>query len=64
MVAEGVNVADPEDLLIKVAGDASPDLLRTLLQTVINMLLPADADGVVGTQTTVTGKRELPFHNK
>ena len=38
------HIVDPYELLTQAVGDASPDLLRTLLQTTINMLLSADAD--------------------
>lgn len=44
------HIVDPYELLTKAVGDASPDLLRTLLQTTINMLLSADADQVVGAE--------------
>lgn len=42
------HIVEPYELLTKAVGDASPDLLRTLAQTTINMLLPADADAVIG----------------
>ncbi len=44
------HIVDPYELLTQAVGDASPDLLRTLLQTTINMLLSADADAVVGAE--------------
>ena len=44
------HIVDPYELLTKALGDASPDLLRTLLQSTINMLLSADADAVVGAE--------------
>ncbi len=40
------HIVDPARLL----GEASPDLMRTLLQTIINALLSADADAVVGAE--------------
>ena len=41
---------DPERLLREALGEASPDLLRHLLPTVINALLSADADAVCGAE--------------
>lgn len=37
-------------MLDQALGQASPDLMRSLLQTVINALLSADADSVCGAQ--------------
>ena len=44
------HIVDPERLLHEALGQASPDLLRHLLQTVINALLCADADAVCGAE--------------
>jgi putative transposase len=44
------HIVDPAGLLSEALGDASPDLLRSLLQTMINALLSADADAVVGAE--------------
>ncbi|WP_343282335.1 IS256 family transposase [Micrococcus sp. 2A] len=44
------HIVDPEGLLREAIGEASPDLLRHLLQTVINALLSADADAVCGAE--------------
>ena len=44
------HIVDPERLLREAIGEASPDLLRHLLQTVINALLSADADAVCGAE--------------
>ena len=41
---------NPAALLEKALSDASPDLMRTLLATVINALLSADADAVCGAE--------------
>lgn len=41
---------DPTGLLGEVLAEASPDLMRDLLQTVINALLSADADAVCGAE--------------
>ncbi|OLT03428.1 IS256 family transposase [Kocuria sp. CNJ-770] len=40
----------PAGLLGEALSEASPDLMRSLLQTVINALLSADADAVVGAE--------------
>lgn len=40
-------IVDPAGVLSETLSDASPDLMRNLLQTMINALLPADADAVV-----------------
>jgi len=44
------HIVDPATVLGEVLTDASPDLMRHLLQTVINALLSADADAVVGAE--------------
>ena len=44
------HIVDPAGLLGEALSDASPDLMRSLLQTVINALLSADADAVVGAE--------------
>ncbi|MEZ5187070.1 MAG: IS256 family transposase [Microbacterium sp.] len=44
------HILDPAGLLEEALGDASPDLMRSLLQTMINALLSADADNVVGAE--------------
>ena len=44
------HIVDPERLPREALGQASPDLLRHLLQTVINALLSADADAVCGAE--------------
>jgi transposase-like protein len=41
---------DPARLLSQALSDASPDLMRHLLGTVINALLSADADAVCGAE--------------
>ncbi|MFC0250268.1 IS256 family transposase, partial [Citricoccus parietis] len=43
-------IVDPAGLLGEALSEASPDLMRNLLQTVINSLLSADADAVVGAE--------------
>jgi putative transposase len=44
------NIVDPATVLGEALSDASPDLMRHLLQTMINALLSADADAVVGAE--------------
>ena len=43
-------IVDPAGLLGEALSDASPDLMRHLLGTVINVLLSADADAVCGAE--------------
>jgi transposase-like protein len=44
------HIVDPAGLLGEALAEASPDLMRSLLQNVINVLLSADADAVVGAE--------------
>jgi transposase-like protein len=44
------HIVDPARLLGEALAEASPDLMRQLLQTIINALLSADADAVVGAE--------------
>ena len=44
------HIVDPAGLLGEALAEASPDLMRTLLQSIINSLLSADADAVVGAE--------------
>ena len=44
------HIIDPAGLLGEALSQASPDLMRSLLQHVINALLSADADTVCGAQ--------------
>ncbi|GAB09493.1 putative transposase [Gordonia araii NBRC 100433] len=44
------HIVDPAGLLSQALADASPDLMRELLQTMINALLSADADAVCGAE--------------
>jgi putative transposase len=44
------HIVDPAGLLGEALAQASPDLMRHLLQEVINTLLSADADAVVGAE--------------
>ncbi|MFV4914778.1 IS256 family transposase [Microbacterium lacticum] len=45
-----LHIVDPASVLAEALTDASPDLMRSLLQTMINALLSADADAVVGAE--------------
>lgn len=44
------HIVDPARLLGEALAEASPDLMRSLLQSIINSLLSADADAVVGAE--------------
>ncbi len=44
------HIVDPAGLLGEALSEASPDLMRTLLQSIINALLSADAEAVVGAE--------------
>src|SRR5699024_4737492 len=44
------HIVDPAGLLSQALADASPDLMRELLQTMINALLSADDDAVCGAE--------------
>ena len=44
------HIVDPAGLLGEALAQASPDLMRRLLQSTINALLSADADAVVGAE--------------
>ncbi|GAA1745885.1 hypothetical protein GCM10009746_30910 [Microbacterium paludicola] len=44
------HILDPAGLLGEALCEASPDMMRHLLQTMINTLLSADADAVIGTE--------------
>ncbi|WP_241731534.1 transposase, partial [Dietzia sp. B44] len=44
------HIVDPAGLLGQALAEASPDLMRELLQTMINALLSADADSVCGAE--------------
>ncbi|MGO1385689.1 MAG: IS256 family transposase, partial [Arachnia sp.] len=44
------HIVDPAAVLREALGDASPDLMRHLLQTMINSLLSAEADAIVGAE--------------
>ncbi|REE04263.1 IS256 family transposase [Citricoccus muralis] len=63
------HIVDPAGLLSEALSEASPDMMRHLLQTVINSLLCADADAVVGAEwgqpaTTRTAQRNGYRHRE
>ncbi len=54
---------DPARLLGQAVGDASPDLMRHLLGTVINALLSAEADAVCGAEYGVADPARVNSRN-
>ncbi|GAA1392837.1 hypothetical protein GCM10009599_14850 [Luteococcus peritonei] len=44
------HIVDPDHVLGELLTEASPDMMRSLLQTMLNALLSADADAVVGAE--------------
>lgn len=44
------HIVDPARVLGNLLADASPDMMRSLLQTMINALRSADADAVCGAE--------------
>ncbi len=57
------HIVDPAGLLSEALAEASPDLLRQLLQTMINALLSADADAVIGAEWGKPGPDRLTRRN-
>lgn len=57
------HILNPVALLEKGLSDASPDLMRTLLATVINALLSADADAVCGAEYGVASPERVNSRN-
>lgn len=57
------HIIDPARLLGQVLGDASPDLMRRLLATVINALLSVDADSVCGAEYGVASPDRVNSRN-
>jgi hypothetical protein len=55
---------DPARLLEEQLAQASPDLLRELLQTFINTLLSAEADAVCGAEYGTTTARSSARHHQ
>jgi len=44
------HIVDPAAVLGELLTEASPDMMRSLLQTMLNALLSADAGAVVGAE--------------
>ena len=57
------HMIDPARMLGQALSDASPDLMRTLLGTVINSLLSADADAVCGAEYGVISPDRVNSRN-
>lgn len=57
------HIVDPATVLGEALTDASPDLMRHLLQTMINALLSADADAVVGAEWGVRSPDRTTHRN-
>ncbi len=57
------HILNPAAVLEKGLSDASPDLMRHLLATVINMLLSADADAVCGAEYGVASADRVSSRN-
>ncbi|MFI6077508.1 IS256 family transposase [Actinoplanes sp. NPDC051343] len=57
------HIIDPAGLLGQALSDASPDLMRHLLSTVINSLLSAEADAVCGAEYGMTSPERVNSRN-
>jgi len=57
------HMIDPARMLGQALSDASPDLMRNLLSTVINALLSADADAVCGAEYGVASPERVNSRN-
>jgi len=57
------HIVDPARLLDQAVSDASPDLMRHLLSTVINALLSAEADAVCGAEYGQASPERLTQRN-
>ena len=57
------HIVDPAGLLSEALSQASPDLMRHLLQTMINALLSADADAVIGAEWGKPGPDRVTHRN-
>jgi hypothetical protein len=57
------HIINPAGLLDQALGDASPDLMRHLLSTVINSLLSADADAVCGAEYGMSSPERVNSRN-
>jgi transposase-like protein len=57
------HIVDPVGLLGEAVAEASPDLMRSLLKSIINALLSADADAVFGPEWGRPTPGRTPHHN-
>ena len=57
------HIVDPAGLLGEALAEASPDLMRQLLQTMINALLSADADAVCGAEWNARSAERTNYRN-
>ncbi|MEV0810305.1 transposase, partial [Micromonospora sp. NPDC050200] len=57
------HIIDPAGLLGQALTDASPDLMRHLLSTVINSLLSAEADAVCGAEYGIASPERVNSRN-
>jgi transposase-like protein len=57
------HIINPAGLLNQALGDASPDLMRHLLSTVVNALLSADADAVCGAEYGMASPERVNSRN-
>jgi putative transposase len=57
------HMIDPARVLGQALSDASPDLMRSLLSTVVNALLSADADAVCGAEYGVASPERVNSRN-
>ena len=57
------HIIDPAHVLTEALGQASPDLMRDLLQKMINALLSADADNVCGAQYNTPSPERVNSRN-
>ncbi len=53
------HIVDPAGLLGEALAEASPDLMRSFLQSIINTLVSADADAVVGAARRTGAHRKI-----
>ena len=57
------DIVGPAGVLDQALGQASPDLMRSLLQTMVNVLLSADADAVCGAEYGQAGPEHRAQRN-
>ena len=57
------HILDPAGLLGEALSEASPDMMRHLLQTMLNALLSADADAVIGAEWGQPSATRLTHRN-